>query len=74
MTWLKPAPKILTVASKEGLLRMKDPNRRYALAMPDIPQYRTQCENLASWVRQRMKLYLIFVNADASVQIIVPCA
>ncbi|MHB9130423.1 MAG: hypothetical protein ACYDBB_04940 [Armatimonadota bacterium] len=47
--------------------RMDDPVTHYAIATPDIPQYRKQCERVQIWVRQALHLYWLFVTEEGDV-------
>jgi hypothetical protein len=51
------------------LQRMEDPDWVYAIAIPDLPQYRKQCQQVPGWVRRLIKLNWIFVTEDGSVSV-----
>ena len=47
--------------------RMSDPCARYALALPDHPQYRGLVDRLPSLARERMLVDVFFVDSDGVV-------
>jgi hypothetical protein len=51
----------------ELVQRMSDPAARYALALPDHPQYRGLVQRLPSLARQRLLLDVFFVDARGNV-------
>jgi hypothetical protein len=51
----------------EIVQRMSDPTARYALALPDHPQYRSLVEGLPSLARQRLQLDVFFVDSTGRV-------
>ena len=52
------------------LQRMRDPQRRYGLAVPDIEKFTAQCRQVSGWVRESLKLNWILVRSDGSVRIV----
>ena len=53
----------------EVLQRMDDPNARYSIALPDMPQYHGLWERLPSLAKQRTGIDALFVNGDGEIQI-----
>jgi hypothetical protein len=51
----------------EIVQRMSDPAARYALALPDHPQYRGLVQRLPSLARQRLQLDVFFVDSASRV-------
>ena len=51
----------------ELVQRMNDPNARYALALPDHPQYRGLVNRLPSLARTRLNLEVFFVDVNGVV-------
>jgi hypothetical protein len=51
----------------ELIQRMSDPHARYALALPDHPQYRGLVDRLPSLARERMLLDVFFVDGSGVV-------
>lgn len=54
------------------LQRMNQLNVRHGLALPDLPQYRTQTDQVSPWVRERLGLHWLFVASDGTVTIACP--
>jgi hypothetical protein len=55
--------------------RMDDPSdgsTRYAVAMPDLPQYQAQCQQVKTAVRMLLNLHWLFVDEDGTVQTVTP--
>lgn len=50
--------------------RMESPEWIYAIALPNLPQYLKQCEQVSVWVRHLIKLNWIFVSEDGSVRVV----
>ena len=46
---------------------MNDPNSRYALALPEHPQYRGLVNRLPSLARTRLNLGVFFVDPNGAV-------
>lgn len=51
----------------ELVQRMNDPAARYALALPDHPQYRGLVQRLPALARERLHLEVLFVDAAGNV-------
>jgi hypothetical protein len=49
--------------------RISDPNNKYAMAVPAIPQFERQCGMISPWVRERVGLYWVFVYENGTVRI-----
>ena len=47
-------------------------NTKYALALPDIPQYRNQIKNIEPWVRRSLNLHWILVDREGGIAILEP--
>lgn len=54
------------------LQRMSHPHIKHGIALPDIPQYRTQTAQVSSWVVERLGLYWLFVSTTGAVEIVSP--
>ena len=54
------------------LQQMTEPTINYAIAVPDTPQFRYQCERLSSWVRIALHLHLLLISAEGEVRVIEP--
>lgn len=54
----------------ETLQRMDDPQARYSIAFPDLPQYRGLWARLPTLAKSRTQISIIFVNTDASVEVL----
>ncbi len=54
------------------LSRMTDQNVKYALAVPNIPQFATLCNQISGWVRESLNLHWILVGEDSSIHILRP--
>lgn len=54
------------------LQRMSQPQVRHGIALPDMPQYRTQTEQVCTWVVDRLGLHWLFVGEDGTVEIVYP--
>lgn len=52
----------------ETLQRMDDPNARYSIAFPDLPQYRGLWDRLPELAKSRTKISIIFVAQDGGVE------
>jgi len=53
----------------EILQRMDDPNARYSIALPDLPQYRGLWERLPMLAKQRTGIDILFVDTDGKVRV-----
>lgn len=51
------------------IVRMSDPDIRYAVALPDVPTYRKQIEQVKPWVTERLNLSWILVSPEGQVTI-----
>ena len=51
----------------ELLQRMNDPNAKYSLAFPDVPQFRGLWERLPKLAKERTGITCLFVGANGSV-------
>ncbi len=51
----------------ETLQRMNDPNARYSIALPDLPQYRSLWERLPSLAKKRTGISALFVDRHGKV-------
>jgi hypothetical protein len=47
-------------------------NTRYALALPDLPQFRNQIKNIEPWVCRVLNLHWIIVDQEGGVTILEP--
>jgi hypothetical protein len=56
------------------LQRMNQPHMRHGIAVPDMPQYRAQTEQVSPWVVERLGLHWLFVAEDGSVKTVSPTA
>lgn len=54
------------------LQQMDSPEHVYAIAVPEISQFLSQCEKLSSWVRDALNLRIILVQEDGRVHILQP--
>lgn len=52
--------------------RASDPSVRYALAVPDIPQFLAQCSQVSMWVRESLGIHWLIVSEDGSIHIVSP--
>ena len=52
----------------EILQRMDDPNARYSIALPDLPQYRRLWERLPMLAKQRTGIDILFVDENGKVR------
>ena len=50
------------------LLHMRDPTAIYAIALPDIREYRSRASQMSPWVIERLRLRWLFVNVDGKVE------
>jgi hypothetical protein len=50
----------------------RDDECRYALAMPDIPQFAKQRKRVSDSARKRLNLYWLIVSDDGSVAVVEP--
>lgn len=51
----------------ETLQRMDDPNARYSIALPELPQYRGLWERLPSLAKVRTTITMLFVDSRGNV-------
>jgi hypothetical protein len=54
----------------ELLQRMDDPNARYSIATPDIPQFRGLWQRLPANAKRKLSLSMFFVSPDGSVTLL----
>lgn len=52
----------------EILQRMDDPNARYSIALPDLPQFRRLWQRLPALAKSRAAITALFVDADGNVE------
>lgn len=52
--------------------RATTPNVRYAIALPNIPQFISQCKQVSTWVRVSIGIYWLIVSEDGSVITVPP--
>ncbi len=48
--------------------RMSEPGRRYAVAVPNLPSFITQCRQVPDWVRVALGIHWLIVHSDQSVR------
>jgi len=53
----------------ETLQRMDDPNARYSIALPDLPQYRGLWARLPELAKSRTMISIMFVTMDGSIEV-----
>ena len=51
---------------------MTERGTRYAIAVPDEPAYRMQCQRVTAWVREALNLWWLFVDSTGSVRTVGP--
>jgi hypothetical protein len=49
---------------------MKEPNRKYGLAVPDIPQFVAQCNRVPERVRELLQIHWLIVGEDEGVRVV----
>ena len=49
---------------------MKEPNRKYAIAIPDIPQFIAQCNRVSERVRELLQIHWLIVGEDGVVRVV----
>lgn len=54
------------------LQRMSQQHVRYGVALPNLPQYRRQTDQVSGWVVDRLGLNWLFVAEDGAVEIVRP--
>jgi hypothetical protein len=54
------------------LQRMSKENMRHGIALPDMPQYRAQTDQVSPWVVNRLGLHWLFVAEDGRVDVLRP--
>ena len=47
-------------------------NTKYALAFPDMPQFRNQIKNIEPWVCKALNLHWLLVNQDGEITVLSP--
>ena len=53
----------------ETLQRMSDPQARYSIALPDLPQFRGLWDRLPKLTKERTGITALFIGADGSVRL-----
>lgn len=51
----------------ETLQRMNDPNARYSISLPDVPQFRRLWDRLPTLAKQRTQISALFVSAKGDI-------
>jgi hypothetical protein len=51
----------------ETLQRMNDPEAKYSIALPDLPQFRGLWDRLPDLAKQRTQISALFVDTDGNV-------
>jgi hypothetical protein len=54
------------------LQRISLPHIKHGIALPDMPQYRTQTAQLSDWVVGRVGVFWLFVSTTGAVEIVPP--
>ncbi|EGD49553.1 hypothetical protein Cpap_3989 [Ruminiclostridium papyrosolvens DSM 2782] len=54
------------------LQRMSTEEVCYGVAVPDMPAYRQQTDQVQAWARKALNLYWLFVSADGSIEVVAP--
>lgn len=54
------------------LQRMSTEEARYGVAVPDMPAYRQQTDQVQPWVRKALNLHWLFVSEDGSIEVVAP--
>lgn len=54
------------------LQRMSQQHVRHGIALPDMPQYRNQTDQVSPWVVERLGLHWLFIGENGSVSIVHP--
>jgi len=54
------------------LQRMTQQHVRHGIALPDLPQYRAQTDQVSPWIIGRLGLHWLFVAENGTVDIIYP--
>lgn len=54
------------------ILRMDDPNANYGIAIPNIPSYLRQIEQIKPWVREKFQLHILLINENGVVDHLKP--
>lgn len=54
------------------LQRIDETTDKYAIAVPNIPQFIRQCQLVSPWVRNKLNLYWLLIKKDGVVTIIGP--
>ncbi|WP_322446984.1 hypothetical protein [Robertmurraya mangrovi] len=52
--------------------RMDEPEARYGIAIPNIPAYLKQVNQIKPWVREKFGLFILIVSEDGEVQYVYP--
>jgi hypothetical protein len=48
------------------------PRTNYVLAVPDIEEFRLQCEQISDWVRKTLNLYWFLIDKEGEITAISP--
>jgi hypothetical protein len=54
------------------LVRMSTPDMHYAVALPELPEYRAQIAKVNSWVIDRLNLSWLLISSDGSIHVSKP--
>jgi len=54
------------------LQRMHEPSTHYGVAVPDIPQFRSQCAQVSPRVRELLGVHWLFVTSEGLVRVVGP--
>lgn len=54
------------------LQRMNQQHVRHGIAVPDMPQYRAQTDQVSAWVVERLELHWLFVAENGTIDILHP--
>ena len=72
----KGETKDIGLAFKTGIgqliVRAKNRHANYAMAVPNIPAFLSQCNQVPSWVREATNLFWLLVSSDSSVRVVKP--
>jgi hypothetical protein len=52
--------------------RASEPTVRYALVVPNMPKFLTQCSQVSAWVRESLGIYWLIVSEDSSIRVVSP--
>jgi hypothetical protein len=54
------------------LQRMTSPGKQYAVAVPDLPSFISQCRQVPDWVRVALGLHWLVIASDRTVKVYKP--